>query len=163
MQEYLYAFVHTGAKLEVLQMPSNKNRQAMCGDIDHRGGPPGFSREEDPWEEWGLAGRTSCEASPGNMMRSFSQMHRDKGGCWVVCWNVEINRDVGMWGLPEGIMFLSWYWILSGISQRLRNWMSPLSFMHTCCVSFTQPSSERPWPEATAWCWTSWHPKLQAK
>lgn len=27
MQEYLYAFVHTGAKLEVLQMPSNKNRQ----------------------------------------------------------------------------------------------------------------------------------------
>lgn len=33
-------------------------------------------RTHEKSEDW-QAGRTSCEAAPGNMMRSFSQMHRD--------------------------------------------------------------------------------------
>lgn len=99
MQEYLYGFVHTGAKLGALQMSSNKNRQATCGDIQPaiptatQGWTARTQQRNRPMRRGiALAGRTCWEAvrkHDGSVLTGTPGMGR-------VCW-----WCVGVWKLIE--------------------------------------------------------------
>lgn len=92
--------------------------------------------------------------------------HRCTGTGEGAGWCVGMGKSTEMLACEACWRELCFY-LNTGFSlESVSTWETGCLLCHSCillCVIHTQLCSERPSPEATAWCWTSWHPELQAK